>query len=136
MGRHVDRSLSLIKDLGCQAGLVLNPATPLVGLDYILDEIDLVMLMSVNPGFGGQRFIESSLQKISQLRSTIDSRGLAVEIEVDGGISNSTIGRVAAAGATIFVAGSAIYGSRDYQRTIAELRDLAQAGATAGGHSK
>ena len=124
-GHHLHRTISRIKDLGKKAGVVLNPATSLATLDYILEEIDLVMLMSVNPGFGGQSFIPSSLEKIRTLRARLDSLGLDVDIEVDGGISLATISQAAAAGATIFVAGSAVFGSSDYASTIAELRRLA-----------
>lgn len=124
-GHHLHRTISRIKDLGKKAGVVLNPATSLATLDYILEEVDLVMLMSVNPGFGGQSFIPSSLEKIRTLRARLDSLGLDVDIEVDGGISLATISQAAAAGATIFVAGSAVFGSSDYASTIAELRRLA-----------
>jgi ribulose-phosphate 3-epimerase len=109
--------------------VVLNPATSLTTLDCILEDVDLVMLMSVNPGFGGQSFIPSTLAKIRQLRQRIDAMGLPVGIEVDGGISARTIGEVAEAGANIFVAGSAVYGSNDYSETIASLRAQAEAGA-------
>jgi ribulose-phosphate 3-epimerase len=126
---HLHRTVSRIKELGKKAGVVLNPATSLATLDYILSEVDLVMLMSVNPGFGGQSFIPSTLDKIRQLRQRIDALGLAVEIEIDGGISVKTIGDVAAAGANIFVAGSAIYGSKDYAVTITSLKENAEAGA-------
>ncbi len=126
---HLQRTLSYIRQQGRRAGAVLNPATPLNTLEFVLEDLDLVMLMTVNPGFGGQSFIPSSLEKIQRLRDMIDSRGLAVDIEVDGGISSSTIGEVAAAGANIFVAGSAVYGSDSYQETIAELRRLAGAAA-------
>ncbi|KAB2890461.1 MAG: ribulose-phosphate 3-epimerase [Desulfobulbaceae bacterium] len=124
-GYHLHRTISRIKDLGKKAGVVLNPATSLATLDYILEEVDLVMLMSVNPGFGGQSFIPSSLEKIRTLRARLDSLGLDVDIEVDGGISLATIPQVAAAGASIFVAGSAVFGSSDYASTIAQLRRLA-----------
>lgn len=126
---HLHRTVSRIKELGKKAGVVLNPATSLSTLDYILEEVDLVMLMSVNPGFGGQSFIPSTLGKIWQLRQRIDAMGLAVEIEIDGGISESTISDVAEAGANIFVAGSAIYGSVDYKQTIDSLKKNAKAGA-------
>lgn len=126
---HLHRTVSRIRELGKKAGVVLNPATSLVTLDYILEEVDLVMLMSVNPGFGGQSFIPSTLTKIRKLRQRIDALGLEVGIEVDGGISVQTIGDVAEAGANIFVAGSAIYGSDDYTETIASLRARAEAGA-------
>jgi ribulose-phosphate 3-epimerase len=126
---HLHRTVTRIRELGKKAGVVLNPATPLESLDFILEEVDLVMLMSVNPGFGGQSFIPSTLRKISRLKKRIDELGLNVGIEVDGGISAATITRVAEAGANIFVAGSAIYGKADYQAVIKELRDLAEAGS-------
>ena len=122
---HLQRTLSYIREQGAQAGAVLNPATPLETLEYVLEDLDLVMLMSVNPGFGGQSFIPTTLDKIQRLKTMIDSRGLDVGIEVDGGISSQTIAAVAAAGANIFVAGSAVYNSDSYQDTIAELRRLA-----------
>jgi ribulose-phosphate 3-epimerase len=124
--------VSRIKELGKRPGVVVNPATSLSTLDYILEEIDLVMLMSVNPGFGGQSFIPSTLTKIKQLRQCITERKLQVDIEVDGGIGVKTIADIAAAGANIFVAGSAVYGSPDYRETITSLRELA-AGASIGG---
>ena len=124
---HLHRTVSRIRELGKKAGVVLNPATPLETLDFILEEVDLVMLMSVNPGFGGQSFIPSTLRKISQLKKRIDELGLAVGIEIDGGISPLTIGDVAEAGANIFVAGSAIYGQSDYRAVIKEMRELAEA---------
>jgi len=125
---HLNRTVTRIRELGKKAGVVLNPATPLETLDYILEEVDLVMLMSVNPGFGGQSFIPSTLRKISRLKKRIDELGLNVGIEIDGGISSATITLVAEAGANIFVAGSAIYGKTDYQSVIKELRGLAEAG--------
>jgi ribulose-phosphate 3-epimerase len=125
---HLHRTVSRIRELGKKAGVVLNPATPLETLDYILEEVDFVMLMSVNPGFGGQSFIHSALRKINQLKKRIDNLGLAVAIEIDGGISPATIGEVAEAGANIFVAGSAIYGQADYKSQIIEMRGLAEAG--------
>lgn len=125
---HLHRTVSRIKELGKKAGAVLNPATPLSSLDYILEELDLVMLMSVNPGFGGQSFIESTLAKTDSLKKRIDTLGLDIGIEIDGGISPRTIGRVAEAGANIFVAGSAIYGCEEYAPVIAEMRKLAEAG--------
>lgn len=126
---HLHRTVSRIKELGKKAGVVLNPATSLSTLDYVLEEVDLVMLMSVNPGFGGQSFIPSTLAKIWQLRQRIDAMDLSVDIEVDGGISENTIGDVAEAGANVFVAGSAVYGSNDYQQIIISLKKLAEAGA-------
>jgi ribulose-phosphate 3-epimerase len=125
---HLHRTVSRIKELGKKAGVVLNPATSLSTLDYILEDVDLVMLMSVNPGFGGQSFIPSTLEKVRHLRQRIDAMELSVEIEIDGGISEKTIGDVAEAGANIFVAGSAIYGSSDYKQTIKSLRNLAEEG--------
>ncbi len=119
---HLHRTVSRIRQLGKRSGVVLNPATPLSSLDYILEEVDIVMLMSVNPGFGGQSFIPSTLEKIWLLRQRIDSLGLNVDIEIDGGISPASIADVAAAGANVFVAGSAIYGSTDYAATIAALK--------------
>jgi len=121
-GYHLHRTIHRIKELGKKAGAVLNPATPLETLTEILPDLDLVMLMTVNPGFGGQSFIESSLTKIRQLKKMIDDRGLQVGIEVDGGVSPKTIGPIAAAGANIFVAGSAVFGQSDYAKVIAELK--------------
>jgi len=126
---HLHRTVSRIRELGKKAGVVLNPATPLETLDFILEEVDLVMLMSVNPGFGGQSFIPSTLRKISRLKKRIDDLGLTVGIEIDGGISPQTIEAVAEAGANIFVAGSAIYGQKDYRAVIVEMRELAEAGS-------
>jgi ribulose-phosphate 3-epimerase len=125
---HLQRTVSRIRELGKKPGVVLNPATSLATLDFILEEVDLVMLMSVNPGFGGQSFIASTLAKIRQLRQRIVDHRLRVDIEIDGGISEKTIGAAAAAGANIFVAGSAVYGSGDYRATIESLRHLAEAG--------
>jgi len=122
---HLHRTLSYIHDLGKKAGAVLNPATSLSTLEYVLDELDLVMLMSVNPGFGGQSFIESTLEKTRVLRLMLDTVNPEAGIEMDGGISPSTIARVAAAGANIFVAGSAIYGQEDYAGQIREMKTLA-----------
>ncbi|MCE2944472.1 MAG: ribulose-phosphate 3-epimerase [Lysobacteraceae bacterium] len=120
--RHVDRTIQLIKSHGCQAGLVLNPATPLEVLDYTLENLDLVLVMSVNPGFGGQGFIDSALRKIEAIRKRIDSSGKAVRLEVDGGVKADNIGRIAAAGADTFVAGSAIFNAPDYADVIAKMR--------------
>lgn len=120
--RHVDRTLGLIREQGCKAGLVFNPATPLNWLDYVLDKVDMVLIMSVNPGFGGQKFIEAALGKIRRVRKAIDDSGLPVRLEVDGGVKTSNIGRIAAAGADTFVAGSAIFGSEDYAATISAMR--------------
>ena len=119
---HVDRTLQLIRERGCKSGLVFNPATPLDWLDHVLDRVDLVLLMSVNPGFGGQQFIESVLPKIAAVRALIDRSKLPVRLEVDGGVKVANIGRIAAAGADTFVAGSAIFGAPDYAATIAAMR--------------
>jgi ribulose-phosphate 3-epimerase len=125
---HVDRSLQLIREHGCKAGLVFNPATPLDWLDHVLERLDLVLVMSVNPGFGGQQFIDAALAKIATAREIIDRSGRPIRLEVDGGVKVANIGRVAAAGADTFVAGSAIFGSKDYQLTIAAMRrELASA---------
>jgi ribulose-phosphate 3-epimerase len=119
---HVDRTIALIRENGCKAGLVLNPATPLSCLDFTLEKLDLVLLMSVNPGFGGQQFIRSVLPKIAEVRKRIDQLGKDIWLEVDGGIKSDNIGEVARAGADTFVAGSAIFGSRDYAATIRQMR--------------
>jgi len=120
---HVDRTIALIKENGCKAGLVLNPASPLSFLDHTLDKLDLVLLMSVNPGFGGQQFIRSVLPKVSEVRKRIDKTGRDIWLEVDGGIKTDNIAEVAKAGADTFVAGSAIFGSKDYAATIRQMRD-------------
>lgn len=122
---HLHRTIHRIKELGCKTGAVLNPATSLSTLDYILDDLDLVMLMSVNPGFGGQKFIPSTIAKTKELKNMIDARGLSTGIEIDGGVSPDTIGAIAAAGANIFVAGSAVFGRDDYGQVIAELKAIA-----------
>ena len=119
---HIDRSLQLAIDAGCKTGLVFNPATPLEYLKYVLDKIDIVLIMSVNPGFGGQSFIEEAIGKIAEAREIIDASGRDIRLEVDGGIKTSNIGRVAAAGADTFVAGSAIFGQPDYAKVIADMR--------------
>ncbi len=126
---HLHRTVSRIKELGCKAGVVLNPATSLTTIDYILEDVDLVMLMSVNPGFGGQSFIPSTLAKIWQLRQRIDAMGLDVGVEVDGGVNSNSVAEIAEAGANIFVAGSAVYNSDDYSATIADLKERAGRGA-------
>ena len=127
--RHVDRSLALIRDQGCKAGLVFNPATPLTWLEHVLDKIDMVLLMSVNPGFGGQAFIPSALDKLKRAREIIDASGREIRLEIDGGVKVDNIGAIAAAGADTFVAGSAIFGSDDYAATIAAMREeIAKAG--------
>ncbi len=123
---HLHRTLSAIRERGKKAGAVLNPATSLTTVEYVLAEVDLVMLMSVNPGFGGQSFIESSLEKTSRLRQMLDRVNPSAGIEVDGGIGPATIARMAAAGANIFVAGSAIYGQADYRTVIAKMKELAR----------
>ena len=120
--RHVDRSIQLIKSEGCQAGLVLNPATPLNVLDHVLEQLDLVLIMSVNPGFGGQSFIPGALDKLRAVRQRIDAAGLSTRLQIDGGVKVDNIGEIAAAGADTFVAGSAIFGSDDYAATIAQMR--------------
>ena len=119
---HVDRTLQLIKASGCQAGLAFNPATPLDVLEWVIDKVDLVLVMSVNPGFGGQSFIDSALRKIEQARRVIDASGRDIRLEVDGGIKADNIRRVADAGADTFVAGSAIFGQRDYRLVIDAMR--------------
>ncbi len=121
---HLHRSVQLIREAGVKPGVVLNPATPLATIEWVLADVDFVLVMSVNPGFGGQQFIPSSLEKIAQLRMMIQTRGLSTLIQVDGGVNAGTIAAVAAAGADVFVAGSAIFGSPDYATTIASLRRL------------
>jgi ribulose-phosphate 3-epimerase len=126
---HVDRTIGLIREHGCRPGLVFNPATPLSYLDHVLDKLDMVLLMSVNPGFGGQSFIPSALPKIRQVREMIDRSGRAIRLEVDGGIKTDNIEAVAAAGADTFVSGSAIFGAKSYAATIAAMREsIARAG--------
>jgi ribulose-phosphate 3-epimerase len=119
---HVDRTIALIKEHGCKAGLALNPATPVSWLDHTLEKLDLVLLMSVNPGFGGQKFIPSVLPKVAEVRKRIQASGKNIWLEVDGGIKTDNIGEVARAGADTFVAGSAVFGSKDYAATIREMR--------------
>ena len=121
--QHVDRSLQLIRELGCQAGLVFNPATPLACLPHVIDKVDMILLMSVNPGFGGQSFIPSTFDKIREARKIIDNSGRAIRLEVDGGIKTDNIAKVAECGADTFVAGSAIFQSSDYAKTIREMRE-------------
>jgi ribulose-phosphate 3-epimerase len=123
---HVHRTLSLIRDHGCKAGLVFNPATPLDWLDHVMDKVDLVLVMSVNPGFGGQSFIASALPKVREVRRRIDAAGREIWLEVDGGIKADNIGEVARAGADTFVAGSAIFGERDRAAAVRRLRDALQ----------
>jgi ribulose-phosphate 3-epimerase len=129
---HVDRTIGLIHDSGCKAGLVLNPATPLSWLDHVLDKLDLVLIMSVNPGFAGQSFIPEALHKLSLARARIDAvaarSGRSIRLEVDGGVKTDNIGAIARAGADTFVAGSAIFGSNNYAKTIAAMRAAAQDG--------
>ena len=119
---HVDRSLQLIRELGCKSGLVFNPATPIDCLEYLMDKVDVILLMSVNPGFGGQKFIPSTLKKLQQVRQLIDDSDYSIRLEVDGGVGVSNIREIADAGADMFVAGSAIFNSDDYVKTIAEMR--------------
>ena len=119
---HVDRSLQLIRDQGCKSGLVFNPGTPIDCLEYLIDKIDVILLMSVNPGFGGQKFLPSTLKKLAKVRRVIDDAGLPIRLEVDGGISVENIREVADAGADMFVAGSAIFNSNDYSATIRAMR--------------
>jgi ribulose-phosphate 3-epimerase len=120
--RHVDRSLALIREEGCKAGLVFNPATSLNCLEHVLDKVDMVLIMSVNPGFGGQKFIPAALDKLRDARAIIDRSGRDIRLEIDGGVKIDNIGAIAAAGADTFVAGSAIFGSSDYAATIAAMK--------------
>jgi ribulose-phosphate 3-epimerase len=127
---HVDRTLGLIKELGCKAGLVFNPATPLDYLDHVMDKLDVILLMSVNPGFGGQKFIPAALTKLGAVRERIAASGREIRLEIDGGVKVDNIGAIAAAGADTFVAGSAIFGSKDYAATIRQMRaEIAAASA-------
>ena len=127
---HPDRTLQLIRSSGCRAGLVFNPATPLSWLDYVMDKVDMVLLMSVNPGFGGQKFIESTMDKVARTRRLIESSGQSIRLEVDGGVKAGNIRRIAEAGADTFVAGSAIFGTDDYAAIIGRMRnELAAAGS-------
>ena len=119
---HIDRTLQLIKDHGCQAGLVFNPATPLHYLDYVMDKLDVILLMSVNPGFGGQSFIPGTLDKLRQVRAKIDASGFDIRLEIDGGVNVKNIAEIAAAGADMFVAGSAIFNQPDYKAVIDQMR--------------
>lgn len=120
--RHIDRSLALIRDQGCKAGLVFNPATPLNCLEHVLDKVDMILIMSVNPGFGGQKFIPSTLDKLRAARAMIEASGREIRLEIDGGVKIDNIREIAAAGADTFVAGSAIFGSDDYAATIAAMK--------------
>jgi ribulose-phosphate 3-epimerase len=121
--QHIDRSLQLIRDGGCKAGLVFNPATPLHYLDHVMDKLDMILLMSVNPGFGGQKFIPGTIDKIRQVRERIDASGHNIRLEVDGGVKTDNIREIAAAGADTFVAGSAIFNTDDYKATIDGMRE-------------
>ena len=120
---HIDRSLQLIRDQGCKAGLVFNPATPLDQLKYVMDKIDMILLMSVNPGFGGQKFISAMLNKLKAARKLIDQSGLPIRLEIDGGVKVDNIAQIKAAGADTFVAGSAIFNTQDYVGTISKMRE-------------
>ena len=120
--RHIDRSLALISEAGCKAGLVFNPATPLTCLQHVIDKVDMILIMSVNPGFGGQKFIPGALDKLREARAMIDASGRDIRLEIDGGVKVDNIGEIAAAGADTFVAGSAIFGSDDYAATIAAMK--------------
>ena len=122
--KHVDRTIKLIKDHGCQPGVVLNPATNVSVLEYCLDQIDMVLLMSVNPGFAGQKFIESTYDKIVEVREMIDAVNPSIRLEVDGGLNLDNIGRAARSGADTFVAGSAIFNSENYKKTISQMREI------------
>ena len=125
---HIDRSLALVRESGCKSGLVFNPATPLDHLKYVLDKVDMILLMSVNPGFGGQKFIDSTLAKLGEARRMIEQSGRALRLEVDGGVKVDNIRRIAEAGADTFVAGSAIFGTPDYRATVGAMRaELARA---------
>lgn len=125
---HIDRSLQLVRSLGCKSGLVFNPATPLDCLEYVMDKVDVILLMSVNPGFGGQKFIPSTMDKLKQARALIDKSGFDIRLEVDGGVTAANIKEIAAAGADMFVAGSAIFNTKDYKATIDVMRsELAKA---------
>ncbi|HDR1021247.1 TPA: ribulose-phosphate 3-epimerase [Pasteurella multocida] len=119
---HIDRSLQLVRDCGCKSGLVFNPATPLSYLDYVMDKVDVILLMSVNPGFGGQSFIPSTLDKLREVRKRIDQSGFDIRLEVDGGVKVNNIAEIAKAGADMFVAGSAIFDQPDYKKVIDEMR--------------
>ncbi len=123
---HLHRSVSFIKEQGARAGVSLNPSTPLSLLDYILEDVDLILLMTVNPGFGGQGFIRTMLPKIAELRNTLDRKGLKIELQVDGGVKLDNIAEISKAGADVFVAGSAVFGSNDYKKTIEALKTAAK----------
>jgi len=119
---HIDRSLQLVRSLGCKSGLVFNPATPLHYLDHVMDKVDMILIMSVNPGFGGQSFIPAALDKLKEARQRIDSSGFDIRLEIDGGVKLNNIGEIASAGADTFVAGSAIFGNEDYSATISAMK--------------
>jgi ribulose-phosphate 3-epimerase len=121
---HVDRSLQLVRSLGCKSGLVFNPATPLHYLDHVMDKIDMILIMSVNPGFGGQSFIPAALDKLKEAKQRIDDSGFNIRLEIDGGVKVDNIGEIASAGADTFVAGSAIFGNKDYSATISAMKSL------------
>jgi ribulose-phosphate 3-epimerase len=121
---HVDRSLQLVRSLGCKSGLVFNPATPLHYLDHVMDKIDMILIMSVNPGFGGQSFIPAALDKLKEAKQRIDDSAFNIRLEIDGGVKVDNIGEIAAAGADTFVAGSAIFGNKDYSATISAMKSL------------
>ena len=126
---HIDRSLQLVRSLGCKSGLVFNPATPLDHLKYVMDKVDMILLMSVNPGFGGQSFIPATLPKLREARRLIDESGYPIRLEIDGGVKTDNIREIAEAGADTFVAGSAIFSTKDYQATIAQMRaEISKAG--------
>lgn len=119
---HIDRSLQLVRSLGCKSGLVFNPATPLHCLDHVMDKVDMILIMSVNPGFGGQSFIPAALDKLREARQRIDSSGFNIRLEIDGGVKVDNIGEIASAGADTFVAGSAIFGNKDYSASISAMK--------------
>jgi len=121
---HVDRSLQLVRSLGCKSGLVFNPATPLHYLDHVMDKIDMILIMSVNPGFGGQSFIPAALDKLKEAKQRIDDSGFNIRLEIDGGVKVDNIGEIASAGADTFVAGSAIFDNKDYSATISAMKSL------------
>ena len=124
---HIDRSLQLVRSLGCKSGLVFNPATPLHYLDHVMDKIDMILIMSVNPGFGGQSFIPSALDKLREARQRINSSGFNIRLEIDGGVNVENIGEIASAGADTFVAGSAIFGNKDFSATISAMKSAINA---------
>jgi ribulose-phosphate 3-epimerase len=124
---HIDRSLQLVRSLGCKSGLVFNPATPLHYLDHVMDRVDMILIMSVNPGFGGQSFIPAALDKLKEARQRIDSSSFNIRLEIDGGVNVDNIGEIASAGADTFVAGSAIFGNKDYSATISAMKSAINA---------